>query len=161
MNINCFYLVIFLDLLKKHLVFCAKIEYMKKVFRVTSQTAPGFLRDKDGHMKKILASLLVAGMLLVGASVALAKTITVVNGTNFEIHGIALSPSETDNWGNDLLGNDVLKPGEGLQIQYQGDDNNWDLAAVDPEGNQVSFTNLSFRGASQVVLHSDATATLQ
>lgn len=112
-------------------------------------------------MKKILASLLVAGMMLVGASAAMAKTITVVNGTGFELHAIALSPSETDNWGDDMLGNQIMKSGDAIQIDISGGDNNWDLAAVDKEGTQVSFTNLDFRQASKVTLHADATATLE
>lgn len=114
------------------------------------------------RLNTMIARLIMATALVVLlGGTALAKEIVVMNGTDFEIHAIALSPSESDNWGEDLLGDDVLKPGEGLKINISGDANNWDLAAQDGEGNQVTFQKLDFRSASKVTLKSDATADIE
>ena len=113
-------------------------------------------------MKKALFSILLAGMmsvLFIGS--ALAQTITIMNGTGFEIHGLGLSPSEESGDTQDLLGNDILGPGEGLQINFSGSAQGWDLIAVDKEGTQVTFGNLNLSGVSKVTLNADATANMQ
>lgn len=112
--------------------------------------------------RKVFSTTLMAvafTMLLAGT--AMAKEIVVMNGTGFEIHALALSPSESGNWGSDLLGDDILKPGEGLKINISGDANNWDLLAEDDDGGQVTFQNLDFRKASKITLHADGTGTLE
>lgn len=114
------------------------------------------------RLNTMIARLIMATALVVLlGGTALAKEIIVMNGTDFAIHAIALSPSESEDWGEDLLGDDVLNPGEGLKINLQGDNNNWDLAAQDGEGNQVTFQNLDFRSASKITLKSDGSADLE
>lgn len=111
---------------------------------------------------KLLRSMTMSfALVMLFAGVALAKDIVVMNGTSFSLHGLSISPSESKNWGPNLLQGDTLKPGEGLKIKISGDANNWDLAVTDDDNAQVSFDNLDFRKASQVTLHSDGTATLE
>ena len=111
--------------------------------------------------KSVVTGLAAMLLCLLCAGVALAKEVVVMNGTTFEIHGLALSPSESGDWGDDLLGDDILKPGEGLRINIKGDANNWDLAAVDDEGTQIEFKGLDLRKVGKVTLQSDGTATLE
>ncbi|GAB7078386.1 hypothetical protein [Megalodesulfovibrio paquesii] len=113
-------------------------------------------------MKKMCMSTVMTlciSMLTIG--VAMAKEVVVMNGCSFELHGLALSPSESNNWGDDLLGNDILKPGEGVRINIQGDANNWDMAVVDDDGTQLEFTNLDLRKVNKVTLRNDGTADLE
>jgi len=113
-------------------------------------------------LKKTLCSVVaVLALSLVLAGAALAKNINVVNGTSFALHGLALSPSESNNWGDDLLGDQILNPGEVLTISISGDANNWDMAAVDDEGTQIEFKNLDLRSVSKITLLSDGTANLE
>ena len=100
-------------------------------------------------------------LVLVSAGFAMAKDIVVVNGTTFALHGMALSPSESNNWGDDFLKNDVLKPGESMTITINGDLNGWDLAVVDDDNSQVEFKKLDFRKARKITLLSDGTANLE
>jgi len=92
---------------------------------------------------------------------ALAKDVVVVNGTSFSLHGMALSPTESNSWGNDFLKNDVLNPGDSLTITINGDQKGWDLAVVDDENNQIEFKNLDFRKVHKITLLSDGTANLE
>ncbi len=111
--------------------------------------------------KSLYSCIAVLSLSLMLASAALAKNVTVMNGTSFALHGMALSPSESNNWGDDLLGSDILKPGEGLTINITGDANNWDLAVVDDDGAQLEFKNLDLRNVNKITLLSDGTANLE
>lgn len=102
-----------------------------------------------------------AFLVLISAGFALAKDIVVVNGTSFSLHGMALSPSESNNWGKDFLQNDVLNPGDSMTITINGDLNGWDLAVVDDEKNQLEFKKLNFSKVHKITLLSDGTANLE
>ncbi len=111
--------------------------------------------------KQLLSFLSVLVLSLLVAGTALAKEVLVVNGTSFEIHGIALSASESNSWGDDLLGDEILKPGEGVRINLSGDTKGWDMAVVDNEGQQLEFKQLDFTNVNKVTLHSDGTAQFE
>jgi len=119
------------------------------------------LKERNMGRKHIIALLATLAITLCMAGAALAKNIAVINGTSFEIHAIAVSASESDNWGDDLLGNTVLAPGEGLEINLSGSNTGWDMAVVDPSGQQLEFKNLDFSNYSKVTLFSDGTARLE
>ena len=91
----------------------------------------------------------------------MAQDIIIVNGTTFPIYGLALSASESESWGDDLLGDAVLQPGEGLQVSLGGSPSGWDMAVVDDEGQQLMFQGLDFTGYSSVTLYSDGTAVFE
>lgn len=100
-------------------------------------------------------------LVLISAGFAMAKDIVVVNGTSFSLHGMALSPSESGNWGKDFLENNVLKSGESLVISINGDLKGWDLAVVDDDNNQLEFKNFDFRNVRKITLLSDGTANME
>ncbi|OEU65792.1 MAG: hypothetical protein BA863_10000 [Desulfovibrio sp. S3730MH75] len=106
----------------------------------------------------LLAALAISLML---CTAALAQEIVVMNGTPFEIHGLALSDSRSDSWGEDLLGNEILNPGEGMRISVQGSPVGWDMAVMDDEGTQLEFSNLNLTNVSKVTLFEDGTAQFE
>lgn len=112
-------------------------------------------------LKAIRLFVVSAALVLISAGLAMAKDIVVVNGTSFSLHGMALSPSESNNWGNDFLENDVLNPGDSMTITINGDLNGWDLAVVDDEKNQLEFKKLDFTRIHKITLLSDGTANLE
>ena len=91
---------------------------------------------------------------------AFARQVAVMNGCNFVIAGLNLSDTNSND-ATDLLGNDVLKPGEGVNINIQGGDSGWDLIAVADDGSTVTFENLNLSGVSQITLKSDGSADLR
>ncbi len=116
-------------------------------------------------MKTKLLCMIAALLLSAAVSHAgFAKQITVFNGTGFTFHGLAVSPGESEQWGEDMLESvqgGVLKPGEGLKINLSGDTGNWDMAVIDDDGQQVEFSGLDFTDYSQVTIHADGTCTLE
>lgn len=111
---------------------------------------------------KAFRVLLAALMLVCALGVsAFAQQVVVANGTGFTIHQLGLIDSNASGDAQDLLGNDTLAAGEGLQINISGSPKGWELIAVDGDGNQVNWQNLDLTGVSKIVLHADGSADLQ
>lgn len=113
-------------------------------------------------MKRI--SLLVAMFALfltLGAASAMAQNIVVANGTDFTIQQLGLVDSSANGEAEDLLGSEILAPGEGLEISLSGGSKGWELIAVDAEGNQVNWQNLDLTGVKKVTLKANGDAILE
>ena len=72
----------------------------------------------------------------------------IVNATGADIFGIALSPSNQDNWGGNIL-DEPLYDGESgyTEINFTAETLVWDLMAGDSEENTISFMELDFSEA--------------
>ena len=82
--------------------------------------------------------MLIGVLLLFGVCVLFAQTgptIAVVNNTGYTIFFIYISPSDSDNWEEDVLGNDVLRPGQTLNIRLPRN-GTWDFMAVGQNGTE-------------------------
>lgn len=79
-------------------------------------------------MKKILAA---AGLSLFAVH-AVAATIKIENNSSWEIHEIYFAPSSQDDWGDDHLGEQVLKPGMNLTLTGVTP-GKWDVRLVDED----------------------------
>lgn len=113
-------------------------------------------------MKKHYASMLAALTLcLLVAGVAFAKDIAVINGTDFDIRRVYMSDAEDNSWGDDLLGEDVLHPGEGLRITVSGTPNALDLSLYDDEGQEVIFHELDFTDFHTLTVFPDGTGRFE
>lgn len=65
------------------------------------------------------------------------RVLWVENQTGKAIHGLHLSPVESDDWEEDVLGEDVLESGERVEIHlsgYEEDQCLFDLLATHPDG---------------------------
>jgi hypothetical protein len=111
-------------------------------------------------MKKGTTAIFTVLAVLALTAAAFAGTIQVVNATGFAIQEMYISDSGTDDWEEDLLGDEVLENGDILTIQVDGSYEQFDLAAVAPDGAQASWTGLP-GGAKKITLHRDATADVQ
>lgn len=83
---------------------------------------------------------------------------TVVNQTDADLHGLAISPVNTESWGGNLL-DEPLKIGESgtLEMTITEDSLVWDILAGDSEGTTLEFMGLDF---SEVDIEKGATITL-
>lgn len=105
--------------------------------------------------------VLALALFLLMAGTALAREIVVFNGTDFKIMGLYMSSSDNNSWGDDLLGEDILEPGEGLSIHVEGTPNNLDMAVIDDEQQKLVFMKLDFRGFESLTLYSDGTGRFE
>lgn len=96
---------------------------------------------------------LLAVAVSVPRAVAGVQDFTLVNQTGIEIYSLYLSESSTDEWEEDVLGEDVLPSGERLDITFSGGDSClWDMMVTDDEGSNVTWTGINLCETSVVVL---------
>jgi len=99
----------------------------------------------------------VAAVMLVAANFAVAgdQDFTLVNHTGVEIHKLYTSPHSSDEWEEDVLGEDTLADGESLDITFPKREKaaHWDLRVEDSKGNSLTFTDVNLKETSEVVLH--------
>lgn len=83
----------------------------------------------------------------------IVATIAFENETNFDFAALYFSPSEDDNWGEDILG-DLAPLAVGEKVTYENaitfpaDDGVWDIRAKDADGNTVDFEGVDMLTAA-------------
>lgn len=112
-------------------------------------------------MKRLIKPLLVAALALVAvASVTVTAAqrrnldFTLVNKTGLDINEVYLSPTSDSEWGEDVMGKDILKNGEKVDITFSSaeTDCNWDLKIVDEDDDDIIWTKLNLCTANEITL---------
>ena len=80
---------------------------------------------------------------------------TLHNETGVEIQELYVSSHSSDNWEEDVLGQDTLPSGESVTIHFSPKEKVklWDLKVVDKEGNSIEWESLNLLEISEVTLH--------
>ncbi len=109
----------------------------------------------------IKAALAAAGLaVVVFATVTLHAAqnrkldFSLVNKTGLTIDEVYVSPSDDDEWGEDVMGKDVLKNGESVDIEFSRKETTclWDLKVVDSEEDSIEWTKLDLCKANEITL---------
>lgn len=112
-------------------------------------------------MKRLIKPLLVAALALVAvASVTVTAAqrrnldFTLVNKTGLDINEVYLSPTSDSEWGEDVMGKDILKNGEKVDITFSSAETecNWDLKIVDEDDDDIIWTKLNLCTANEITL---------
>ena len=116
------------------------------------------------HMKTSLVICLAAllSFVIPDTSRAGDQDFVLVNKTGVEIHNLHVSPSDKEEWGEDILGKDTLGNGESAEIKFspKEESEKWDLRIADKDGNSIEWSDLNLLKISKVTLHySDGKAT--
>jgi len=117
-------------------------------------------------MEKLYLALFV---ILIAGSVVRAQVnqdFTIVNNTGLSIDQLYVSPSEIEDWEEDVLGVDVLQNGEQADIHFAPKENRcqWDIKIVDAQGDSIIWTEIDLCKAHTVTLHYEngaPTATIE
>ena len=115
-------------------------------------------------LKSLTVMVLTAFVVMVMASVAFAgpQDFTLINNTGYPIYVVNVSPSNTDNWEEDILGSQVLGNGEHLNVSFNvGDQRQWDIQAVFEDGSGLAWMGIDLFSVVCIILNGDGTATLQ
>jgi hypothetical protein len=111
---------------------------------------------------KVKLALSLAVIALFVTASALARTgkqdFVLHNQTGVEIHSLYVSPHSSDDWEEDVLGQDTLPSGESVKITFDDRDKHvhWDLKVTDKDGNSLEWEDLNLVEISEVTLHWDA-----
>ncbi len=80
---------------------------------------------------------------------------TLVNQTGFAISKVFVSPTTTEEWGDDVMGADALLNDTSVDIKFspKEDEKIWDLKATDKDGNEVFWTGIDLTQFRTITLH--------
>jgi len=111
---------------------------------------------------KVKLALSLAVIALFVTASALARTgkqdFILHNQTGVEIHSLYVSPHSSDDWEEDILGQDTLPSGDSVKITFEDREKHvhWDLKVTDKDGNSLEWEDLNLVEISEVTLHWDA-----
>ena len=101
--------------------------------------------------------LLVLSLLAVNAQKSLAdrRDFTVINETSYIITHLYVSPHSADNWEEDILGSDVLRPGHHVKITFSDslDACYYDIKAIYEDGDKSIKYNVDLCNISTFRFH--------
>ena len=102
----------------------------------------------------LLAICALSMMLIPTAFAQGAQDFTVVNQTGVEINKLYVSPHTTNDWEEDILGQDTLPNGDSVNIHFRRTEKaaKWDLRIEDSDGNAIEWENLNLLKISKVTL---------
>jgi hypothetical protein len=98
-----------------------------------------------------------AAVMCLAATVAFAgdQDFILHNQTGVEIHALHIAPHSSDEWGDDILGEDTMENGATLTIKFSRKEKaaHWDLRIEDKKGNSLEWENLNLLEIEEVTLH--------
>ena len=109
-------------------------------------------------LRVMALSVAMIAMTFPQAAVAGDQDFLLHNETGVQIHQVMVSPSESDRWGEDIMGRDVLDDGESVEILFSNSEDSefWDLKVLDPAGDSVVWEGLNLLEASEITLKFDS-----
>ena len=109
--------------------------------KVTVEATRALLAEAHANLDEIAA--------MAAAAEPVVVPVEIVNMTGVEIHTLALSPSNSNDWGENLL-DEVIGNGETLLVEmpFTEDTLLWDLLVEDGSGNQLTFMGVDFSDAN-------------
>jgi len=114
------------------------------------------------EIKRIAFIAMFAGLMLClpgvftsEASAQGAQDFVLVNKTGIEIYALYVTPHDSDDWGDDILGQDTLGHNENLEITFSRKEKAklWDLRIEDSAGNYIEWENINLLKVSEVTLY--------
>lgn len=80
------------------------------------------------------------------------------NQTGVEINSVFVSPHDSNDWEQDVLGQETLANGESVKIIFDDREKKvrWDLKITDKDGNSLEWEDVNLVEISELTLHWDA-----
>jgi hypothetical protein len=117
-------------------------------------------------MKKLALSLFTGFLVAVVALVAMWSAslgaaaqrknldFTLVNKTGVVVMEVYLSPTSDNEWGEDVMGDDILDDDEKVDIKFSSSETecNWDLKVIDEDDDEIVWTKLNLCTANEITL---------
>ncbi len=104
--------------------------------------------------KSILASVLSL-LFFIPCLHAGDQDFTLVNDTGFTVDQVYITPADSDDWGDDILGRDTLADGESVDIKFHRKEKakHWDLKVVDTHGDAVKWEDINLLEVAKITIH--------
>ena len=116
-------------------------------------------------MKKTALIFSLVFMLMLTCSVAFAGTqdFTLVNKTGYNIAYVYVSPTDVNDWQEDVMGSDVLMNGENVNIHFDRSESDayWDIKVTFEDGSSLYWTKFNLRQISVITLKNNGKASYE
>jgi hypothetical protein len=107
-------------------------------------------------MKRVMVACVLAVFATISASATARPNLDfkLINKTGLTIDQVYVSPSDDDEWGEDVLGQDVLGNGESVDIEFSRKETKckWDLKVVDSDKDEIEWTEIDLCKAEEITL---------
>lgn len=109
-------------------------------------------------MKRMRFILLLGCMLMAAPAALLAQgtdlNFKLVNKTGFDIHSVFLSPHDSDDWDEDVMGQDILADGESVDIKFhpKAKAKIWDLRVDDSKGKNFTWFEFDLTTIEEITI---------
>ncbi|HEY8241625.1 MAG TPA: hypothetical protein VIH35_09270 [Kiritimatiellia bacterium] len=87
-----------------------------------------------------------------------AQDFTIENATGADIHQLYVSPTDADDWQEDVLGEEgILEEGDSATVRFDpGEDSTyWDIKVADSDGTEIVWQKLNLKKIGKVTLYFD------
>ena len=108
-------------------------------------------------LKRVALAVCVAVAVSLTPVSAGDQDFSLVNRTGLTIVELYVSPANDSHWGEDVLGRDVLKSGETVDIKFSRSEDtcNWDIKIVDDDEDDVIWEDFNLCKISKITLKYD------
>ncbi|MGE5402916.1 MAG: hypothetical protein ACM3S2_21160 [Ignavibacteriales bacterium] len=94
------------------------------------------------------------------------QNFVLVNKTCIDIHAVFVTPHSSADWGENVLGKDVMEKDDEWEIQFQPKEKSckWDLRIEDKDGNYVEWESIDLCEYGKITIYYDgkkASATFE
>jgi hypothetical protein len=108
-------------------------------------------------MKRALltcVAVLALGVSSVPATTGPVLDFSLINKTGLVLSEVYVSPSDSDEWGEDVMGRDVLANGATVDISFSRAETtcSWDLKVVDSDNEDIVWEKINLCKASEITL---------
>jgi len=105
-------------------------------------------------MRYMLAALL-ALTFSAGALAQGKQDFTLVNKTGYDIAEVYVSPTKADEWGEDVMGRDLLEDGARVNIVFSRKEKTcrWDLKVIYDDEEEAQWANFNLCEVSVITIH--------
>src|SRR5215208_823503 len=107
-------------------------------------------------MKRVMAACVLAMFATISASATARPNLDfkLINKTGLTIDQAFVSPSADEEWGEDVLGRDVLGNGESVDIEFSRKVTKckWDLKVIDSDKDEIEWAEIDLCKAEEITL---------
>ena len=115
-------------------------------------------RKRRNAMKRLIVALALAASLgMAGNALALDKKINIFNGAQYDIYTLYLSPTNANDWEENLLKQETLPNGDKVDIEVSRTEKAeaWDVKVTNKAGETMTWIGVPLNKAGQITLLPD------
>ena len=116
------------------------------------------LATRSFIMKRLVLAFVVTGMLvLAGQALALQKKINIFNGAEYDIYTLYLSPTNANQWEENVLKQETLPNGDTVDLEVSRTEKAeaWDIKVTNKAGETMTWIGVPLNKSGQITLLPD------